>query len=134
MGQGCANLIYRDEMHIDLNTLAVVNPVALQDLTEILESRLPIEFGGGPCDYQLVEEEGPGGQTRLTLRIHPRLSELDETRIIARFMDELGRTDRSVRFMTEVWRKSGTVRVTRETPRTSLRGKTISVHLAVAKG
>jgi hypothetical protein len=203
-GQGCANPIHRDEMHLSLNTLAVVNPLALswgertvhpllyttlyhsagrllinaengdyaelderncgcgmqelgltlhvhgvrsyekltaegmsypvEELVDILESRLPAQFGGGPCDYQLVEEEGAGGQTRLTLRIHPRLGALDEARILSRFVEELGRADRNQRFVTETWRTSGTFRVARLEPRTSPRGKTLSVHLTVGKG
>jgi hypothetical protein len=202
-GQGCANPIHRDEMHLSLNTLALVNPRALpwgdrtvhpllyttlydsagrlllnaengdyaelderncgcamqelgltlhvhgvrsyekltaegmsypvEDLIELLEARLPAEFGGGPCDYQLIEEESPGGQTRLTLRIHPRLGTLDETRILTRFVDELGRADRNQRFATEAWRTSGTFRVVREAPRTSPRGKTSPVQLAVGR-
>jgi hypothetical protein len=202
-GQGCANPIHRDEMHLSLNTLAVVNPRALpwgdrtvhpllyttlydsagrlllnaengdyaelderncgcamqelgltlhvhgvrsyekltaegmsypvEDLIELLEAQLPAEFGGGPCDYQLIEEESPGGQTRLTLRIHPRLGALDETRILTRFVDALGRADRNQRFATEAWRTSGTFRVVREAPRTSPRGKTSPVQLAVGR-
>ncbi len=202
-GQGCAEPIHRDEMHLSLNTLAVVNPRAMpwgdgtihpllyttlydsagrlllnaengdyaelderncgcamqelgltlhvhgvrsyekltaegmsypiEDLIDLLEARLPAEFGGGPCDYQLIEEEGTAGQTRLTLRIHPRLGALDETRILARFVDELGKADRNQRFVTRAWRTSGTFRVVRDAPRTSPRGKTSPVQLAVGR-
>lgn len=202
-GQGCANPIHGDEMHLSLNTLAVVNPLPLSwgdhtiypllyttlydsagrlllnaengdyavlderncgcmlhelgltlhvhdvrsyekltaegmsypvdDLIEILEARLPGEFGGGPCDYQLLEEEGTAGRTRLTLRIHPRLGELDEERILAHFLAELGKADRNQQFVTGNWRKTGTFRVAREAPRTSPRGKMASVHLGVGR-
>jgi hypothetical protein len=203
-GQGCANPIHIDEMHLSLNTLAVVeSPRALpwgdrtihpllyttlydsagrlllnaengdyaslaerncgcalhelgltlhihgvrsyekltaegmsypiDDLVDILESRLPAEFGGGPCDYQLIEEEGADGRTLLTLRIHPRLGDLDEARILSKLADELGRSDRSQRFMTEMWRERGTFTIAREAPRTSLRGKTACVHLGVGR-
>jgi hypothetical protein len=81
----------------------------------------------------LLEEEGDHGQTRLTLRIHPRLGALDEARILARFVEGLGKADRNQRFVTETWRTSGTFRVARLEPRTSPRGKTLSVHLAVGK-
>jgi hypothetical protein len=202
--KGCANPIHIDEMHPNLNTLAVVeNPHALTvagrtihpllyttlydcagrlllnaesgdyakleerncgcamqelgltlhihsvrsyekvtaegmsypiyELTEILESRLPGEFGGGPCDYQLTEEESEDGQTRLTLRIHPRLGDLDETRVLSRLADELGRTDTRQWFMTETWRQRGTLRALREVPRSSPRGKTPCVQLRVGK-
>lgn len=202
-GQGCANPIHGDEMHLSLNTLAVVNarerswgersvrpllyttlyPSAgrlllnaengdyaelderncgclmhdlgltlhahgvrsyekltaegmsypVEDLFDILESRLPAEFGGGPCDYQLVEEESERGRTRLTLRIHPRVGDLDEARILSRFAEELGKADRNRRFVTEAWRTSDTLQVVRLPPRTSPRGKTSPVHLAVGR-
>ena len=106
-------------------------PIA--DLTDVLESRLPAEFGGGPCDYQLIEEEGAGGRTRLTLRIHPRVGELDEARVLSRLVEALGRADRKQRFMAELWRHAGTFRVERAAPQSSLRGKTLSVRLAVGK-
>jgi hypothetical protein len=204
-GQGCAEPIHVDEMHVSLNTLAVVeSPHALRrgestvhpllyttlydsagrlllnaengdyaslderdcgcamqalgltlhihdvrsyekftaegmnypiaELAEILESRLPAAFGGGPCDYQLVEEEDAGGQTRLALRIHPRLGAVDEAQVLGRLVDELRGADRTQRFMTESWRHAGTFRVQRDPPRASLRGKTLPVHLAVGGG
>jgi hypothetical protein len=202
-GPGCANPIHGDEMHLSLNTLAVVNARVLswgertirpllyttlypsagrlllnaengdfaelderdcgcamhrlgltlhvhdvrsyekltaegmsypvEDLIEIIESRLPAEFGGGPCDYQLVEEEGDGGRTRLTLRVHPRLGEVDEPRILARFAEHVGKADRNRRFITAAWRMSDTFRIVRLPPRTSPRGKTSPVHLAVGR-
>jgi hypothetical protein len=42
------------------------------DLLDILERRLPARFGGGPTDYQLVEQEGRA-QTEVELRVNPRL-------------------------------------------------------------
>jgi len=203
VGQGCANPVYADEMHISLNTLAVVNPLslswgertvrpllfttlydsasrllinaengdyamlderdcgcrmhelgltvhvhgvrsyekltaeamsyAIDDVIEILEARMPGEFGGGPCDYQLLEEEIETGQTMLTLRIHPRLGDLDESRILARFIEELGKADRNQKFIAGNWSKTGTFRVVREAPRTSPRGKTAPVQLGVGR-
>lgn len=103
------------------------------DLTEIIESRLPAEFGGGPYDYQLVEEEGAGAQTMITLRIHPQIGAVDEAQVLERLIDELGRVDRKQRFMTDVWRQARTFHVQRVPPRTSARGKTLAVHLSVGK-
>ena len=204
VGQGCPDPLHTDEMHVGLNTLAViasprrtaygdasVNPLLfttldrsasrflfnaengdyaqlserdcgclmqragltlhihgvrsyekltseglsfpIAELTEIIESRLPREFGGGPYDYQLVEEEGAGAQTMITLRIHPQVGPVDETQALARLIDELGRADKKQRFMTEVWRQTRTFQIKRIPPRTSARGKTLAVHLSVGK-
>src|SRR5204863_6174619 len=48
------------------------------DLFELLERTIPGDFGGGPGDYQLVEEEDSAGQTRLTLVVHPAVGAVDE--------------------------------------------------------
>ncbi len=57
------------------------------DATRILEHDLPVQFGGGPLDYQLVEEETSAGITRLFLYVHPRLplSEGDEAALADAF-------------------------------------------------
>ena len=204
VGQGCPEPLHADEMHVSLNTLALiqsprlvaygdasVNPLLfttlhrsasrfllnaengdyaqlterdcgcvmqragftlhihgvrsyekftsegmnfpIDDLTEIIESRLPAAFGGGPYDYQLVEEEGAEAQTLITLRIHPQVGVVDETKVLERLIDELGRADRKQRFMTDVWRQARTFHVQRVPPRTSARGKTLAVHLSVGK-
>jgi len=200
---GCANPAYRDEMHLSLNTLAVVNPLPFpmgdrvvhpllyttlhdsagrlllnaesgdyaelddrdcgclmhelgltlhvhrvrsyekltaggmsypaDELIEVLELRLPAAFGGGPSDYQLVEEEGERGQTHLTLRIHPRLGELDEARILTHFIAEVGKAGENQRFVAESWRGRGTFRVARLAPRTSARGKMMPVLLTLGR-
>ena len=101
------------------------------ELIEVLELRLPAAFGGGPSDYQLVEEEDERGPVHLTLRIHPRLGELDETRVLAHFISAIGSMGENQRFVAESWRGRGTFRVARLAPRTSARGKMMSVHLGL---
>lgn len=100
------------------------------DLFELFEKTLPAEFGGGPGDYQLVEEEDASGQTRLTLRVHPALGYVDEARLLARLREALAAGDRGGRFMSAVWQDSGTFRVLREPPRASLRGKILPLHVS----
>jgi hypothetical protein len=106
---------------------------SVDDLTEIIESRLPAAFGGGPCDYQLIEEEAANGQSRLTLRVHPEVGPLDEARVLARLMEELGRAGRAQNFVTGVWQNAGTLSIERKAPRASLRGKTLPVHFAIGR-
>jgi hypothetical protein len=99
------------------------------DLFELFETILPAEFGGGPGDYQLVEEEDSNGQTRLSLRVHPDVPNLNERRLVSRLEEELGRGHWENQFRMNVWRDAGTLRVKREVPHTSLRGKNLPLHI-----
>ncbi len=99
------------------------------DLYRLMEDVLPSEFGGGPGDYQLVEEEDARGQTQLTLRVAPALGRLDEERLLARLHQELARESRGHRFMDAVWQQAGTLRIRREAPHASPRGKIVPLHI-----
>jgi hypothetical protein len=99
------------------------------DLYEFLERTLPVEFGGGPGDYQLVEEEDENGQTRLTLRVHPQVGAIDEQKALHRLRDELARGSWANEFRTRVWEGAGTLRVRREAPVASVRGKILPLHI-----
>jgi len=99
------------------------------DLFEVLEKTIPSEFGGGPGDYQLVEEEDPSGQTRLTLLVHAEVGELDEQRLLKALQDVLGQGSRDNRFMAKVWQAAGTLRVRREAPHGGLKGKILPLHI-----
>jgi hypothetical protein len=100
------------------------------DLYEFLERTLPVEFGGGPGDYQLVEEEDENGQTRLTLRVHPQVGAIDEQKVLHRLRDELARGSWANEFRTRVWERAGTLRVRREAPYASARGKILPLHIS----
>ena len=49
------------------------------DLVPALEQALPAAFGGGPTDYQLVEDQSGAGLAQLCLLIHPRVGPLEPT-------------------------------------------------------
>jgi hypothetical protein len=100
------------------------------DLFELFEKTLPAEFGGGPGDYQLVEEEDSNGQTRLTLLVRPEVGKVDEERLLARFKEALEQESKGARFTANVWQKSGTFRVRRQAPHSSPRGKISPLHIA----
>jgi hypothetical protein len=104
------------------------------DLFEFFEKVLPTEFGGGPGDYQLVEEEDDNGQTRLTLIVHPQVGELDEIKALARLRSRFSDGSRSNRFMTGVWKNARTFRVKRDVPHASPRGKILPLHILGANG
>jgi hypothetical protein len=99
------------------------------DLFEFMEKTLPSEFGGGPGDYQLVEEEDENGQTRITLRVHPQVGAIDQEKLLSRLEEELVKGPGG-NFQTKVWRNAGTLRVKREAPHASPRGKILPLHIA----
>jgi hypothetical protein len=99
------------------------------DLFEIFEKTLPSEFGGGPGDYQLVEEEDDRGQTRLTLRVHPDVANLDPGVLLRRLQEELAKGSRGKEFQTKLWQDAGTFRIRREAPYSSPRGKILPLHI-----
>lgn len=99
------------------------------DLYEFVEKTLPAEFGGGPGDYQLAEEEDDSGQTRLTLRVDPLIESLDEARLLARLRDSLGSGSWGNEFQARVWNGSGTLRIRRERPAASARGKILPLEV-----
>ncbi|HTM10870.1 MAG TPA: hypothetical protein VL754_20995 [Verrucomicrobiae bacterium] len=99
------------------------------DLFELLEKTIPAEFGGGPGDYQLVEEEDDNGQTRLTLVVDPRIGPLDETAVLARVAKAFASGRWGNRFMTLLWLQAGTFRLERRVPHASRRGKILPLHI-----
>jgi hypothetical protein len=103
------------------------------DLFELLEKAFPAEFGGGPGDYQLVEEEDHTGQTRLILVVHPSVGSLDEGKILARLRAAFADGSRGNRFMAGVWENAGTFRLKREIPHASPRGKILPLHIPQKK-
>jgi hypothetical protein len=103
------------------------------DLFGLLENMLPAEFGGGPGDYQLVEEEDSKSQTRLTLVVHPDVGELNEKKLLARLRAAFSNGSRGNRFMTGVWENAGIFRIKRQVPHTSPRGKILPLHISRGK-
>ncbi len=99
------------------------------DLFPFFEEILPAEFGGGPGDYQLVEEEDGAGQTRLTLVVHPQVGTLDEARLLSRLREVLAAGSRGNRIMTGIWDGAGTLRIRRQIPHASARGKIQPLHI-----
>ncbi len=100
------------------------------DLFDFFEKTLPSEFGGGPGDYQLVEEEDDNGQTRLSLVVHPEVGEVDESKILLRLQQRLAQGSPANRFQSRVWQDAGTLRIRRETPHASGRGKILPLHIS----
>lgn len=90
----------------------------------ITDEALPARFGGGPGDFQFVEDEVDGG-ARVSLRVHPHLGPVDEAAVLRAATSILGESDSGV-LATEVWRPAGTLRVVRAAPLQTRAGKTLS--------
>lgn len=102
------------------------------DVVRILEEGLPRRFGGGPTDYQLVEEPGNGSPPSLRLLIHPRVGAFDPEAVSEFFLDELGSGSGTRRAMALQLGRTGFFRVERGTPIVSASGKIL--HLWAGHG
>ncbi len=103
---------------------------ARTNLVRVIEETLPARFGGTGLDYQVVEEETPGGATRLALLVSPRLGPLDAGAVREAFLAALSRGGMPERFMAEFWKRAETVEVRREVARSTPGGKVLPFHLA----
>lgn len=100
------------------------------DVIRVLEEVLPARFGGGPTDFQLVEDEAEGGAPRLQLRVHPGLGPLDPSAMAETFLAAIGHGSGVERVMGLVWREGHFLRVEREAPLATASGKILH-HLHV---
>lgn len=92
------------------------------DVINILEQVLPGRFGGGPTDYQLLEQELDDGKSRLTVLINPTVGPVDESAVGACLLDAIGALDGGRR-AAYLWQQAGMLRVSREEPRRTASGK-----------
>jgi hypothetical protein len=99
------------------------------ELIRALEEVLPARFGGSPTHYQLLEDEGPAGEPRLWLLVHPIVGPLDEHRVAEVFLDAIGVGSGVERVMGLAWRGAGVLRVQRRAPVPAANGKILHVHV-----
>jgi hypothetical protein len=93
------------------------------DVITVLEETLPARFGGGPTDYQLLEEESPDGRPRLRLLVHPAVGPLDEAAVAEAFLRSIGEGSGVERLVELQWRQAGLPVVERRPPRAAASGK-----------
>jgi hypothetical protein len=94
------------------------------EMERILEQVLPERFGGGPLDYQLLEEEDPASaRTLLFIVVDPRLGPLDEAQVVETVLAGLEHRPGGSAVARSVWREAGSLRVRRAAPEWTSRGK-----------
>jgi hypothetical protein len=98
------------------------------EIIRVLEEVLPARFGGGATDYQLREEEGPDGSSRLRLLVHPRVGSLDPDQVVLAFFQGIGPEKGAERVMSVAWREAGFLRVERRIPGATAAGKILHLH------
>jgi hypothetical protein len=100
------------------------------DIVQALENVLPRRFGGGPTDYQLLEEEGSDGRPTLRLLVHPAVGTLEPAAVAEAFLSTLGAGAGAERIMTMQWRQAGLLHVERRPPIATAGGKILHLHQA----
>jgi hypothetical protein len=98
------------------------------ELHTLVEQTLPASFGGGPTDYQLVEEE-QDGLPRIAIVVSPRVGDIDEEGLITAVLDGVRRGPAYQRMMAELWRDGETLRVVRREPHSTHSAKILPLHL-----
>ena len=98
------------------------------DVIRVLEEVLPARFGGGPTDYQLVEDEGDDGRPRLRLLVRPEVGPVDDGAVANAFLAAVAAGSGVERVMGLLWQDAQMVRVERRPPLTTATGKVLHVH------
>jgi hypothetical protein len=98
-------------------------------LVTLLEHELPRRFGGGPTDYQLIEQEDPHGRSRISLAVSPRIGALDERRVVEAALAFLAGEGPAQRMMAEIWTGGDTLQVVRREPVVSGASKVLALHV-----
>ena len=103
------------------------------DLLRLIEEVLPARFGGGPTDYQLVEDE-EGGLPKVAVVVAPRVGPVDDGEVVRTVLEGLAAGASEKRMMAEVWGDGRTVRVLRRIPYATGAGKVQPLHVLGRRG
>jgi hypothetical protein len=98
------------------------------ECVRILEEVLPREFGGRSIDYQLLEVEDEEHLTRLHLVVSPSVGDVDEEKLLVRFVQELRSPSARGRPAPPMWRQAETIKVVRREPVSTASGKLLPFH------
>jgi hypothetical protein len=99
-----------------------------RDVVRVLEEVLPARFGGGPTDYQLVEDVAGDGRSRLRLLVDPAVGPLDDERVATTFLSAIGHGSGVERVMGLLWQEARLLEVERRPPLLTAAGKILHLH------
>ncbi len=98
-------------------------------IIRVLDEVMPARFGGGPTDYQILEEEDENGEPVLRLLIRPGLGPVDEAEVARTFLAEIGRGGGAEAVMGLAWRDGKILRLERRDPLRTPSGKILHLHV-----
>lgn len=98
------------------------------DLIRLIEEVLPARFGGGPTDFQFLEEEDSRGLPSVQLIVHPRLGEVPEQAVADCIVEFLNGAPSGAGLYGERWREAGALRVVRQEPYATSASKVLALH------
>jgi hypothetical protein len=104
------------------------------DVVRVLEEVLPARFGGGPTDYQLVEEEVENGRPCLRLLIHPAVGPLNPDEVAGAFLRAVSPGSGIERLAGLLWQGGHFLRIERRPPLTMASGKVLHLHVLPSPG
>ena len=99
-------------------------------LLALLEDVLPARFGGGPSDYQLVEEESAEGRSTIVLFVAPRLGALNEDDVAETALSFLRSQGPVESMMAGIWKAGETLQVARREPVVTAAGKVLPLQVS----
>jgi hypothetical protein len=98
------------------------------DILTLVEKILPETFGGGPMDYQFVEQDRDG-LPEISIFVSPRLGRVDDRQVIETIIGFLGARSRGDRMMAERWAQARTLKVVRCNPIFTDTSKMLALHV-----
>lgn len=132
---GCPleSLGWRDHIH-DVRSFEKMTGTGMTfmraDIVRIIEEVLPAHCGGGPTDFQLVEDEDETGRAVLRLLVDPEIGPIDEQAAVRVLLEALGAGSPADRVMAAMLAEAGVLTVERRRPLPTSSGK--QLHLALA--
>ena len=94
----------------------------------VVEEVLPGRFGGGPTDYQLVEDRS-GAISKILILVSPRVGTVDTDAVRETALSALAAGGVGPRLMADSWREAGLPRVERREPYATGRPKILPLHV-----
>jgi len=122
-------------LHTRLHTIRSWEKLTTEGMTftaaltlRLVEEVLPQRFGGGPTDYQLVEDRS-GPISQVLVLVSPRVGAVDGGAVREVALNVLAEGGTGTRFMAASWRAAGLPRVERREPYATSRPKILPLHV-----